>query len=219
MEIVPRVNTPVTAADALAAVGAAYRSEMGHDPNFSQELPLLMSLVWIETARGKSVQNFNLGNISAGDSYQGNAWRPPWYEPEDSSERNYKLHQAMIDGKAPKAFRAYDSLDDGAADFLRQLHRTFPELLSAAADGDPEGFRNALAQHYSKDYSNTPPDNFRTLAVEFGYQGGTERPKTGLWKVLAFLGGASILGYAAKTLLTRPPSNPIVRGPAGAPGD
>jgi len=160
-----------------------------------------MALVWLETARGKSVQNFNLGNISAGESFEGNAWRPPWFTPDDDSDRNVKLHQAMLEGRAPRAFRAYDTLEAGAADFMRQLHRTFPEVLDAAADGDPTGFRDALAQKYSKDYENTPPENFASLAREFGFTGKVEveRPR-GLGRVLAVAGFLGILGYAAKSL-------------------
>jgi hypothetical protein len=212
MQVVPRRNTPVTAADAKSAVSAAYRSELGHDPNLTLELPLLMSLVWIETARGKSVQNFNLGNISSGESFQGNAWRPPWFEPEDDSARNVQLHQAMLDGKAPKAFRAYDSLDAGATDFMHQLKRSFPEVLEAAADGNPTGFRDALAEKYSKDYLNTPPENFASLAREFGFNGSVSRPKTGLTRVLAALGIAGILAYGAKTLFARGSTGDSLRG-------
>lgn len=170
MNIVPRRNTPVTAAQARAAVLSAYRATFGTNPGDNQ-LALLLALVWIETARGASVQNFNLGNISAGKSYPNDAWRPPWFDLEGgtaATERNVELHEAMLEGRAPEAFRAYPSLEFGALDFVRTLKGRFPEVLAAAATGDATAFRDALAQKYSRDYRNTPPENFASLAREFG---------------------------------------------------
>jgi hypothetical protein len=210
LQVVPRVNTPVTASDAKSAVESAYRSELGRDPELTQELPLLMALVWIETARGRSVQNNSPGNISASDSYQGKAWRPTWFEVDDSSsDRDKQLHQAMLENRAPSAFRAYDSLAEGAADFIRQLSHTFPEVLDAAAEGDPTGFRDALAQHYSKDYKNTPPGNFESLAKEFGFDPRVIGPRHGVTRVLAIAGFAGILAYGAKSLFRSSRVSPV----------
>lgn len=203
MKVVPRVNTPVSASDAKSKVETAYRTILGRDPEPTLELPLLMSLVWIETARGKSVQNNNLGNITASENYQGEAWRPPWFDLEGgtaATERNIKLHDLMLKGQAPSAFRAYTILIDGAEDFIRQLERNFPEVLEAAAEGDPTGFRDALAQHYSHDYKNTPPGNFESLAKEFGFEPRVSVPRGNMTRVLALAGFAGILAYGAKTL-------------------
>jgi hypothetical protein len=154
MNIVPRRNTPVSARDALRAVGDSYAAELGRRAT-STALALILALVWVETARGRSVQNFNLGNITASEAYSGDAWRPPWFEPaSDADQRTIRLHEAMERGEAPRAFRAYSSLDQGARDFVRSLRRDFPDVLASAELGDPDAFRVELSRKYSKDYED-----------------------------------------------------------------
>lgn len=223
MNEVPMTKTPVTAADAKAAVAAAFRDSMGR-PATDKELPLLMALVWLETGRGKSVQNYNLGNISANEeTYSGDAWRPPWYpEPgPDTSARNVKLHQDMLDGKAPKAFRAYDTLQAGAEDFTNQLKKSFPEVIDAAGTGDATEFRDALAQKYSKDYKNTPPATFESLAKEFGATDEQVKPaptpapapktQSRFFRKLLIGGAVLALGYGIKQTFfpAKKPSKPV----------
>jgi hypothetical protein len=60
----------------------------------------------------------------------------------------------MLAGRAPSAFRAYASREEGARDFARVLARSFPEVMRAALVPNAESFRAALAQKYSRDYSN-----------------------------------------------------------------
>jgi hypothetical protein len=117
---------------------------------------MLAVLASIETARGGSVQNFNIGNISAGPSYAGAVWRPPWFDPNEAqgNPRLERLHNEMLAGRAPSAFRAYDTSDEGARDFARQLKRNFPEVLQAALVPNADAFRVALSQRYSKDFAN-----------------------------------------------------------------
>jgi putative peptidoglycan binding protein len=130
----------------------------------------LLSLIWIETAAGKSVQNHNYGNISASSAFSGSAWRPTWFEiDESSSERDKSLHRAMLEGKAPSAFRAYDTPEAGMGDFVKQIQRGFPEVLAASDTADPDAFRVALSQKYSKDYSNpNSTKSFASLFRQFG---------------------------------------------------
>lgn len=151
LTIVDRVNTPIGAAQAVAALRRAWPQPLTRD-----EAALLLSLVAIETANGKSVQNFSPGNITASEHYNGKAWRPPWFpdQPEGASARNIQLHADMLAGKAPSAFRAFDTLDQGFADFARVLQADFPAVVAAAKVGDPDGFRVALSQGYSGDYKN-----------------------------------------------------------------
>jgi hypothetical protein len=156
MNVVPRVTTPLAAADAASVVVRAYRELFGQDPT-KRALVSMLSLVWIETARGTSVKNNNLGNISAGESFPGDAWRPPWFDFDGGTaitDQNIKLHERMLRGEAPKAFRAYATREAGALDFVRQLRGSFPEVLAAAELGDPDAFREALAVKYSHDYND-----------------------------------------------------------------
>ena len=207
MNVVPRRTTPLAASEAQAAVASALRSTFGRD--MSRELPWLMALVWIETARGKSVQNFNVGNISASSSFPGDAWRPPWFDLEGgtaATERNVALHEAMLKGQAPSAFRAYSSLELGTLDFARQLKASFPEVVAAAGENDATAFRDALAQRYSRDYRNTPPENFAQLAREFGVSepGGPGRVPF----MLVALGIAGVAGALFWATLRAPRVSP-----------
>lgn len=161
----------------------------------------MMALVWIETARGNSIQNFNFGNITVPESYSGKAWRPPWFEvTPESSERNKTLHEAMLAGKAPKAFKAYDSADEGALDYLAFTKRVFPGVLVAAKSGDADTFRKELAKGYSKEYEN--PKATATIATfqsEFG--GGMARPGPGIGRWLTVAGILVTVGYVARGTL------------------
>lgn len=169
MNIVPRENTPLSATEARGFLVPAYVDTFGRAPE-PQELPLLLALVWIETGRGKSVQNNNPGNLSASEHYDGDAWRPPWFELTDaSSPRDRELHDQMLKGEAPSAFRAYASAIEGFRDFTDHLKSSFPEVVTAAKTGDAEQLRLALSKKYSKDYQN--PKSTVTLAAlqkEFG---------------------------------------------------
>lgn len=152
---VPMKTTPVSSAQVAAAFIPAYKKIFGEDAG-PVAGPMLLSLAWIETARGTSMQNYNVGNITAGKTYSGAKWEPPWVNVTDaSSARNKALHEQMVKGLAPSAFRSYPTLDAGMEDFLRQLKSTFQEVIAAAKTGDPDKFRVALSRKYSGDYKNT----------------------------------------------------------------
>jgi hypothetical protein len=157
VNVVPRVTTPLSAADAAVAVVRAYHELFGQDPT-KRALVSMLSLVWIETAQGTQVKNNNFGNISASRSFGGDAWRPPWFDFDGGTaitEQNISLHERMLKGQAPEAFRAYPTREAGALDFVRQLRGSFPEVLAAAELGDADAFRVALSQKYSHDYRDT----------------------------------------------------------------
>jgi hypothetical protein len=158
VNVVPRITTPISEGEAAGVVVRAYHDLFGRDPT-KRALVAMLSLIWIETARGRAVKNHNLGNITSSETRDGDAWRPPWFDfdggdPAAMTDRNLSLHEQMLQGKAPRAFRAYGSAEIGAADFVRQLRSSFPEVLEAAELGDPDLFRIALSQKYSKDYAN-----------------------------------------------------------------
>lgn len=184
MNVVPRTRTPVTMQQVRDLLLNAYTSELGRAPSKSA-LGSLSALVGIETARGSAINNFNFGNISASESFRGDAWRPPWFEilpgSDEDTPRNRAVHEMMIAGKAPSAFRAYPDRSAGMREFVAIVHRSFPEVLSAAELGDPEAFRAALAQKYSKDYENTKStESLRALMQEAGIS-----PKVEVGRALA----------------------------------
>lgn len=181
MLVVPRVNTPLGMQALPALVEAGFRA-IGRTLSPVQRVNLA-ALVAIETARGSAIQNGNLGNISAGESYQGAAWRPPWFEVDaGSSERMQALHVAMLAGHAPSAFRAYDSHTEGARDFAATLVRSFPSVVEAAANASADAFRRALfTSHYAPEYENPKVTaTLEKLQAELGLTGGTTSALDGL---------------------------------------
>lgn len=156
MQIVPAVRTGMSAQQARDALLAAL-------PGLDRETAaLLLALVWVETGAG-GLMNFNAGNISAGVSWPGLAWRPPWFD-----DVTHPQHARMLAGKAPSAFRAYSSAADGFADFVRVLRSQFQSVLSAAAGGNPAAFVSALHDSgYSKDYNAAHVPSFTKLQHQF----------------------------------------------------
>ncbi len=157
--IVPRQVTPIGATEARDALIEAWPTI---DRNSAS---LLLSLIWIETGRGRLIQH-NPGMVSAGRSWTGNAWRPPWFEPEQTDPALQALHARMLRGEAPSAFRAYDTLPEGMADFVAVINR-MPGLVEAARSGDTSRFITALRQRYSSDYRDAHAVTFNALRREF----------------------------------------------------
>ena len=161
MHVVSAVATQISAEHARDALRASM-------PGIDREsAALLLALIWVETGRGVHCYNWNVGNITASDAWGGGAWRPPWFTPS-ADPHLAELHARMLAGQAPSAFRAYDSLPDGFADFVRTLQHSFPSVLKAAATGDAAAFVAALHDsRYSTDYTAAHIPTFRDLAAHF----------------------------------------------------
>ena len=144
LDIVPAQRTP------LAPLEAAGRLSAYPEVNRTSG-PLLMALIWVETAGNPTA--YNVGNITASERYNGQAWRPPWFTVgPNSSDKMKRLNARMRAGTAPKAFRAYSNFAEAFDDFMVQMNRSFPEVLAAANTGDARAFVDALSLKYSKDY-------------------------------------------------------------------
>jgi len=171
MVIVPRTATPFAQVAFPGLIEDAFRAE--NIPLRGMQRMMLAVLAALETGRGASMKNNNLGNITAGTSYQGLAWRPPWFDAAEAAgnPRHEHLHREMLAGRAPSAFRAYEGIHDGARDFARVLARNFPEVLRASLVPNAETFRAALAQKYSRDYANPAATaSIAKLMSEFSIQ-------------------------------------------------
>lgn len=161
---VPPSRTPMSPVDAAESLIEAW-------PKIDREqAALVLALVWTETGQGLHTVQNNPGNISANDTYGGPVWRPPWYaQPEpDAPEKIKRLHKLMEEGKAPKAFRAYDELADGfeaLADLLQQPG--YKPLLAAASTGDVAAFRAEVARRYSLDYTPAHDKGLRQFQAMF----------------------------------------------------
>lgn len=160
MRVVPMLSTPISAEHARDALSQAM-------PGIDRDsASLLLALIWVETGRGKLINN-NAGNLSAGSSYPGAVWRPPWFDRTDTPHLA-DLHARMLAGTAPSAFRAYDSAPEGVADFVAVLKSRFPSVLAAARDGSPADFVRALHDSgYSPDYTLAHVPTFTSLRAEF----------------------------------------------------
>lgn len=160
MHVVPAVSTPISAEHARDALAAAM-------PGIDRDsASLLLGLVWVETGGGHLVSN-NAGNITANDKWPGGAWRPPWFAPSDDPHLQ-ALHDRMLAGQAPSAFRAYDSAPDGFKDFARVLKSQFRPVLEAARTGSPGLFVQGLHDSgYSKDYTLAHVPSFTHFREQF----------------------------------------------------
>jgi hypothetical protein len=138
-EVEPKL-TAVSRGDLRAAIARAHTRVTGQAPSPGL-LDILTAHASLETASGAKMFNFNFGGIK-GQSASGETAR-------------YKTHE-VIDGKdtvVRDGFRAYGSLDEGAADYVRLMRGRFGAAVSAAQGGNVDGFAHALKQagYYTAD--------------------------------------------------------------------
>jgi len=153
--------TPHTMAEIRAALIAEAKD---WTPN---EHAMFSALISIETEGGRKIACENVGNIAAGGFVNGKeslwttatVWRPPWFE-----DTSHRLHQAMLDGKAPSAFRAYRDLADGVRAYVALIARK-TRMRAAAKAGDPAAFVDALQVEYSPDYGPKHVASFESLTA------------------------------------------------------
>lgn len=162
---VDRVRTPTTP----AAVAGELAQQL---PGASREqAALLLAQLMLEIASGAACYNWNVGNITSNES--GSFYRPLWWTiGPDSSPRLRQLHEAMLKGAAPRAFRAYSSLSAGVADYLAELRRDFPSLLAASESGDAAAFAAAIkSSRYAPDAQPGTDKSIRSLQDTYLRQG------------------------------------------------
>jgi hypothetical protein len=211
MAQVPATNTPVSEYDASVYLVVGLTKALSSAPS-EQLATYSMSLAWVETARGKSIVQHNPGNLSAGANWSGDYWRPPWF---DSTDPKYaKLHQQMLDGTTPSAFRAYATPQAGWDAFAREVVRR-KSLVAAMASDDTLGIVRALRETgYAPEYSDASAASFRSLAAEFrsrklfsGLATATAtvkaKPGSGVGAVAALFVLLAAVGAGAAMLLRR----------------
>jgi hypothetical protein len=150
MTQVARTLTPLTRDETAARFVPAYRAVFGEEPDRNRA-ELLLALAWLENANGQSFIQFNWGNLSVKPSDADAYWRPPWFDlaevealPEGAKKaRLLDVHARMVAGKAPEAFRAFGSHEEGLAAWLRLL-KARPAILDAASSGDSTRFAHAI---------------------------------------------------------------------------
>jgi hypothetical protein len=157
---VPATNTPASSDEIRMALDLAW-------PELSPRArDYFHGLVLVETGNGKALKQWNVGNLSAGGFYSGSEklvyptyWRPPWFSGTG------ELHDRMIAGKAPSAFRAYSSLEQGVSAYVGLLRsRQYQALVVAADLDDVSGFVQALHDSgYSSDYGPKHVPTFSSI--------------------------------------------------------
>lgn len=144
---VPLERTQASRAEMRAAIARAEEQLTGR-PASPGLIEIATAQASLETASGRRMYNFNFGGIK-GTSPSGLTTIANTHEWENGVRYRTQAH-----------FRAYHSLDEGAADFLSLLHRRYGSALAAAEQGDVDGYAHALKQrgyftgpegHYAND--------------------------------------------------------------------
>ncbi|GEM_PF-746377 len=124
-------RTRLTPEQASAAIREALTEATGSGP--SEQTVALLTAQWAhETAHGASMFNYNFGGLK-GTGPTGLSVQQKTREGWGTTERQ------IVD-----RFRAYESIQDGANDYVRLLTQRYPEAISAAQRGDASGFVRGL---------------------------------------------------------------------------
>ena len=126
-------RTQMSTADASSELRQAWTRATGEVPD--DKTVALLTAQWAhETAHGASMYNYNFGGIK-GKSPSGLSVEQGTKEGWGHNERHIVDH-----------FRAYESAQAGADDYVKLLTHRFPEATNAARVGDAEGFVQGLKQ-------------------------------------------------------------------------
>ncbi len=138
---VEATKTPVTAVQMFEALRAAWQQMFGEHPR-RQSLLVLTAQWAIETGHGRSMWNYNPGNVksdrTAGDWCFYACWeildgKKKWFYPDSPY----------------CCFRAYPNLTEGTVDYLRELKTRYSRAWYEVIAGSPDAFVRALkAQFY-----------------------------------------------------------------------
>jgi flagellar protein FlgJ len=127
-------TTKLSGSEAKAALAQGWRNVFGEEPN-EKTSQILLAQWSLETGRGKAMMNYNFGGIK-GAGPSGLTARYGTHEVENGKT------VAITDG-----FRAYESPEEGATDYVRLLAKRYGSALDAARAGDPQGFVRGLKKN------------------------------------------------------------------------
>lgn len=171
----PDKKTPVTKEQAVEALWKAWQGFFGSTPK-KESIWVLASQWALETGWGRSMHNYNLGNVKARDGdgfdYQYFACNEILKRAEaeklnEADPDHAKISTTRSDGTCiiwfyPNhpgcRFRAFNSLIAGATDYIALLAKRFDKAWPAVSAGDPALFSHMLRQqgYYTADeYSYT----------------------------------------------------------------
>lgn len=154
MAEVPATATPLAASETAPAFLTAWAQVFGGAPTRSQA-EWLLAFLWNENAKGRAFIQHNWGNLSTSGN-SGDYWRPPWFDPakfellpEPKRSLYRSIHERMLRGEEPSAFRAFSSHEIGAIVWLERLRDNFPSILEASRKNSAVAMQDAIFQsHY-----------------------------------------------------------------------
>jgi hypothetical protein len=175
----------------------------------------LLAFLWNENARGRAIIQHNWGNLSSSGK-SGDFWRPPWFDLEkveqmDEPKRSlYRgIHERMLKGQEPSAFRAFPSHEIGAIVWLERLRDRFPTILTASRQNSAVAMQDAIYQsgYCASPACKTNARSYKSLREDvramglFDELGASSNGKGGagvlLLGAVAVVGGALV--WAART--------------------
>ncbi|MEY4551331.1 MAG: hypothetical protein RL685_7526 [Pseudomonadota bacterium] len=205
-------RTPLSGGEAAEALKGAWQGLTGQPPS-AQTLSVLVGQWAHETGRGSAMLNYNFGGIKG----TGPTGASTVYRTREGSGAS----EIQIQDR----FRAYDTAEQGASDYLSLLTRRYPDALQAAERGDPAGFVQALKSRgyftgdeaaYTKSVSALARQALSTGFDALGAAGSSFSPRAlASNSPLRALGGAAepevlaapeAAGAAALRALMAPPS-------------
>lgn len=137
--------TRLSGDDAYFALNAAYRAKHGKDIP-ENVWPILLAQWSCETGYGKSQYNYNFAGIKG--------YGPTGQGTRKSTKEGYGETEVRI----KDVFRAYDSAEQAAGDYIRLLETKFPEAWKAALRGDTDGYVAGLVKRH---YFTGDPEVYR----------------------------------------------------------
>jgi hypothetical protein len=143
--LIPNKMTPVSAEQAGQALSLAYQRVVGRKP--SAKILLLLLAQWaLETGNGKSVHNFNFGNVKHSNADQ-------YYQEFEGGET-----VDGVDVRSVMQWAAYTNINDGALAFI-QILKKHTVWWTGLQTGDATKFVDALAvRPYA--YFTAPPSSY-----------------------------------------------------------
>lgn len=138
-------RTAVSRPEIRASIAKAFEKVRGHVAS-EATLDILTAQASLETANGSKMNNFNFAGIK-GQGPTGLTAKYKTFEILDGKQVD------LVDG-----FRAYESLDQGAVDYVNVLGARFGNALSRAEVGDVTGFAHELKR---SGYYTASEDSYR----------------------------------------------------------
>jgi len=218
---VPRAPTPSSEGDTIRLFLQRYLYPFGRLPS-KRKAAGLLTLLWHETGKGRSIIQHNWGNLAVPATQLGSVdyWQPEWMDdaflaslPEGArKERLENLRVQADHGQAPVAFRAFESHEEGADAWLALLQRDHLRHILSAAPKGPKALWRAVAwpnprlQGSTLSYcpqcrSRAVRDEYERLYTELLNReelSGLEQPSNGLLDLALASAAAGGLWYLTK---------------------